>query len=182
MYGIGCTITGTQWPRFYHEDKCHILPRPYQSCTPFESGWILMQKPWFIELVQLMEKQIINFLETYTKTPYVSQVISDLEEVKRIVPKCLRLRNTFFTQASIVTSNGKKDMKIHVDEGDIINAIFHLGKLSSGGSTLYFEMDEKKGILRKKNIQYHFSMAECKLVFTVKYTTVLNHLMEFILL
>ena len=102
-----------------------------------------MKKSWFIDLVNLMERQVLIFLETSTKTPYVSQVLSKLEEVKRIVPKCLRLSNTFFTQVSIVTSNGKKDMKIHVDEGDIINAIFHLGKLSSGGSTLYFKMDEK---------------------------------------
>ena len=42
-------------------------------------------------------------------------------------------------------------MKIHVNEGDIINAIFHRGKLSSGGSTLYFEMDQKTGILRGKH-------------------------------
>ena len=42
-------------------------------------------------------------------------------------------------------------MKVHVDEGDIINAIFHLGKLSSGGPTLYFEMIEKTGILREKH-------------------------------
>ena len=150
MYGIGSTITATQWPRFYHEDKCHILPRPYQSCKPFEPGWVLMQKPWFIDLVQLMEKKIIKFLETCTKTPYVSQVISDLDEVKNIVPNCLRLSETFFTQVSIVTSNGEKDMEIHVDEGDIINAVFHLGKLRSGGSTSYFEMDEKTGMIKEK--------------------------------
>ena len=70
-----------------------------------------MQKPWFIDLVQLMEKQIIKFLETCTKTPYVSQVISDLDEVKNIVPNCLRLSETFFTQVSIVTSMVRKTWK-----------------------------------------------------------------------
>ena len=79
------------------------------------------------------------------------QVHSEFKEVKNIVPKCLRLSNTFFTQVSIVTLNWEKDMKMHVDEGDIINVVFHLGKLSSGGSTLYFEMDEKTGMLRGKH-------------------------------
>ena len=41
-------------------------------------------------------------------------------------------------------------MKLNVNEGDIKNAIFHLGKLSSGGSTLYFAMDKKTGILKGK--------------------------------
>ena len=83
MYGIGSTITATQWPRFYHGNKCYTLPRPYKSCKPYEPGWILMRKSWFIDLVNLMERQVLNFLETSTKTPYVSQVLSKLEEVKK---------------------------------------------------------------------------------------------------
>ena len=41
-------------------------------------------------------------------------------------------------------------MEIHVDEGDIINAVFHLGILRSGGLTSYFEMDEKTGMIKGK--------------------------------
>ena len=181
MYGIGSTITATQWPRFYHGNKCHTLPRLHKSCKPYEPGWILMRKNWFIDLVNLMEPQVLDFLETSTKTPYVSQVLSELEEVKRNVPKYLRLSTTFFTQVSIVTSNGKKDMKIHVNEGDIINDIYHLEELGSDESTLYFEMDGKTGILRGKH-KIPFQHVECKLVFKVKYTIVLNHMMEFVLL
>ena len=69
MYGIGSTITATQWPRFYHGNKCHTLPRPYKSCKPYEPGWILMRKSWFIDLVSLMKQQVLNFLERSTKTP-----------------------------------------------------------------------------------------------------------------
>ena len=72
MYGIGSTITATQWPRFYHGNKCHTLPRPYKSCKSYEPGWILMRKSWFIDLVNLMERQVLIFFEISTKTPYVS--------------------------------------------------------------------------------------------------------------
>ena len=81
----------------------------------------------------------------------ISKVKLELKEVKSIVPKCLRLSNTCFTQLSITTSNGEEDMEIHVDEGDIINAVFHLGTVKSGGSTLYFTTDGKKDNMKLKH-------------------------------
>ena len=144
MYGIGSTITATKWPRFLHDGTCHILPRPYKPCKPCGEGWFLMKSQWFIDLVNLMERYVMLYLEEVEQTFDTRQIISDLKEVKSIVPNCLRISNTFFTQLSITTSDGEEDMEIHVDEGDIINAVFHLGIVKSGGSTLYFKTDGKK--------------------------------------
>jgi len=142
MYGIGSTITATKWPRFFHEGTCHILPRPYKPCKPYGDGWILMKKKWFINLAKVMERYVMIYLESIDETSH-KHVISELKKVKSIVPKSLRLSDTFFTQLSITTSNGENDMEIHIDEGDIINAVFHFGSVKSGGSTLYFENDPK---------------------------------------
>ena len=144
MYGIGSTITATKWPRFLYEGTCHILPRPYKPCKPYGEGWFLMKSQWFIDLVNKMEKYVMFYLETVEETYQTKKIISELKEVKSIVPKCLRLSNTCFTQLSITTSDGEEDMEIHIDEGDIINAVFHLGIVKSGGSTLYFTTNRKE--------------------------------------
>ena len=134
------------------------------------------------KFLHLMEHQVINFLEASEQSSYITQVVSKLMDLKSIVPRCLKLSNIFFTQLSITTSNGEKDMEIHVDKGNIINTAFHFCKLKSGGSTLYFENEEKSGMIRQKHaITIQHGQVQIDL-FSNIYITVLNYLMESILL
>ena len=68
----------------------------------------------------------------------------NLELSKKIIPECLRLGDSFFTHMSVFGTVNKKDgeMPIHFDERDIISCVFHLGKLSHGGSTSFYSGDK----------------------------------------
>ena len=139
MFGLGSTITATHWPRFIHGGIAHILPRPYHKCKPGQHGWIIMQSTWFQKIAKLLEDLVFQYLNTIETTEHTLQAISDLKEIKSIVPECLRIASTIFTQLTITTSNGKTDMETHVDDGDIICSVLHLGDVSNGGSTIYFD-------------------------------------------
>ena len=140
MFGLGSTITATHWPRFLQDGEAHTLPRPYQKCKPHQNGWILMKQKWFQKIANLLEDLVFQYLNTIETTQHTLQVISDLEEIKTIVPSCLRIANTIFTQLTITTSNGKDNMETHVDDGDIICSVVHLGNVKKGGSTMYFDL------------------------------------------
>ena len=62
------------------------------------------------------------------------------ELTKRLIPECLQLGDTFFTHMSVFGTLYKKDgqMPLHFDERDIISCVFHLGTVSKGGATLYY--------------------------------------------
>ena len=59
---------------------------------------------------------------------------------KKIIPECLRLGDTFFTHMSVFSTVSKEDgtMPIHFDKRDIISCVFHLGWVTSGGTTSFY--------------------------------------------
>ena len=162
---------------FFLRGTCHILPCPYKPCKPYGDSWILMKTKWFINLAKVMERYVMIYLESIDEASH-KHVISELTEVKSIVPNSLRLSDTIFTQLSITISNGENDMEIHIDEGDIINAVFHFGIVKSGGSTLYFENYTQNIKLQHQYMIRHFNMVEYKFDSSTIYTTVHNNLME----
>ena len=66
-----------------------------------------------------------------------------MELSKRLIPGCLRLGDTCFTHMSVFVTLNKQDsqMPLHFDERDTISCVFHLGKVSKGGATLYYNGD-----------------------------------------
>ena len=64
-----------------------------------------------------------------------------IQLAKKIISECLRLGDSFFTHMSVFGTVNKEDgeMPIHFDEHDLISCVFHLGKVSKGGSTSYYE-------------------------------------------
>ena len=164
MFGLGSTITATHWPRFLCDGTAHILPRPYRKCKPHNIGWKLMQQYWFRKLTAVLENLVFQYLETIEKTKHTSQVLSDLKEIKSIVPESLRIAKTIFTQLTITTSTGKKNMEAHIDDGDIICAVLHLGDVTNGGSTLYFKGSECAEI-RKETYSVNFEHGRIQIGF-----------------
>ena len=63
-----------------------------------------------------------------------------VELSKKIIPECLRLGDTFFTHMSVFSTISKEDgtMSIHFDKRDNISCVFHLGWVTSGGSTSFY--------------------------------------------
>ena len=60
---------------------------------------------------------------------------------KKIIPECLRLGDTCFTHMTTFGTVGKPDglMPIHFDERDAISCVFHLGHVTKGGATQYYD-------------------------------------------
>ena len=69
-----------------------------------------------------------------------------IELSKRLIPEYLRLGDTCFTHMSVFGTLNKQDgqMPLHFDERDIISCVFHWGKVSIGGATLYYNGDSAK--------------------------------------
>ena len=69
-----------------------------------------------------------------------------IELSKRLIPECLRLGDSCFTHMSVFGTLKKQDgqMPLHFDKRDIISCVFHLGKVSNGGATLYYNGDNPK--------------------------------------
>ena len=63
----------------------------------------------------------MNFLQLIGQSLSRDQVLSELLQVKSIVPDCSKISNSFFTQLSLTTPNGGKDMETHLDESDMTN-------------------------------------------------------------
>ena len=96
------------------------------------------------EFLKQVEVHIIHYLQNICKDKKLAKVtLYQVELARKIKPECLRLEDTFFSHMSIFGTLNKKDgeMPAHFDERDIISCIFHLGKVTDGGSTLYFDGD-----------------------------------------
>ena len=83
-----------------------------------------------------------------------TEVLKAIEDSKGKIPKDLRLGDTFFKHMTVL---GKMEMKQmatknstnrddlialnvnpHMDKGDIVTALFHVGNVSKGGKTIYY--------------------------------------------
>ena len=175
MFGLKSTITATHWPHFLYDGTAHTLPRPYKNCKPHKISWKRMKQHWFQKLSTVLEYLVFQYFSTIEKTQHTLQVLSDLEGIKSIVPDCLRIANTIFTQITIATSNGNNNMETHIDDGDIICAVLHLGDVKKGGSTLYFDKleDSEKG---KETCSVVFEHGRIQICFLIKCTIVYSHL------
>ena len=140
MYMYGSTCTASQFPQFYKDGKHHTLPRPYESSKPGQSGHRLMHTPWFIELVSTIEDAVRFFLEELQPQSSTStKILEELSDVQRLVPKELRISNSIFTHLTVLgdLSDGS-GMQPHLDDNDVITAIFQVGFPTAGGSTNYY--------------------------------------------
>ena len=68
----------------------------------------------------------------------------NIEMVRKLIPECLRLGNSFFTHMTVFGTVNKEDgsMPIHFDERDLISCVFHLGSVQKGGETSYYGGDK----------------------------------------
>ena len=65
----------------------------------------------------------------------------NIQLAKNIIPECLRLGDFFSTHMTVFGTVNKEDgaIPIHFDEYNLRSCVFHLGKVSKGGSTSYYE-------------------------------------------
>ena len=144
LYCFGSTITCTRYPKFFSEGQTHILPRPYQTSKPNNKGHSLIREEWMQSFLKAIESHVLHYLHNLCDDRIQKKLaLLHIELSKRLIPECLRLGDTCFTHMSVFGTLNKQDgqMPLHFDERDIISCVFHLGKVSKGGATLYFDGD-----------------------------------------
>lgn len=139
-YCYGSTKTACKWPIYIKNDKHCILPRPYPKSKPGSTGFKLMMRDWFKEMVIDVEKTVIFFLKNlFPNKDEGKKILKVMKAVRKHVPYELRISGSCFTHMSLI---GKLDMKgdirPHFDEKDVITALIHLGAGVTGGSTQYY--------------------------------------------
>ena len=142
MYCFGSTITCTRFPKFFHDGHSQILPRPYFTSKPNNRGYNIIRTLWMESFIKEVEYHVLHYLHNVCPDNKMKKLtLFRLELSKKIIPECLRLGDSFFTHMSVFGTVNKQDgqMPIHFDERDIISCVFHLGKVSNGGSTSYYE-------------------------------------------
>ena len=149
MYQYGSTVGASQHPFFWNQKTMghSMLPRPVVKSRPGNIGNLIMNNnKWFQDLCQDVELIAIRYLEE--ENSFSSQQIRRHTMIcKRIVPACLRICNTFFTQMVVVGPEGNKEGEIplHLDSGDYINVLVHIGDSSvEGGEIGYHDGMTKK--------------------------------------
>ena len=152
MYCYGSTISCTRYPKFSIDGKQKILPRPYFKSKPSQKGYKIIRSDFMQAFLKHVEQHVIYYLHAVCQDKKLSKItLFQLELSRKIVPECLRLGNTFFTHMTVFGTLNKKDgeMPIHFDERDVISCVFHIGKVSKGGETVYFNGDHPKTPGRK---------------------------------
>ena len=95
-------------------------------------------------VLKAIEGHVLHYLNNLCEDQIQKKLaFFHIELSKRLIPECLRLGDTCFTQMSVFGTLNKQDgqMPLHFDERDIISCVFHLGKVSIGGATLYYNGD-----------------------------------------
>ena len=141
MYCYGSTITCTRFPKFFAEGKPQILPRPYFSSKPTQKGYKIIRSTWMQSLLKEIEHHVLHFLHNIcTDKDLKKLTLLNIELARKIVPDCLRLGNTIFTNMTVFGTISKVDgkMPLHFDERDILSCVFHIGKVTKGGATSYY--------------------------------------------
>ena len=144
LYCFGSTITCTRYPKFFSEGKTQILPRPYQTSKPNNKGYNIIRELWMQSFLKKIEYHVLHYLHNLCEDRIQSKLaLLHIKLSKRLIPECLRLGDTFFTHMSVFGTLNKKDgqMPLNFDERDIISCVFHLGEVSKGGATMYYNGD-----------------------------------------
>ena len=154
MFQYGGTVGPARYPMFSTKDnlkKLHMLPRPVVKSRPGQIGWKIMKTcTWLNDLCKDIEMLVIESL-TAQKTQKSESILKHINYSKAMLPPCLRICNTFFTQMIMVgsshTING--DIPLHLDKDDHITALLSLGSshIEDGGETLYIETSIDVGLL-----------------------------------
>ena len=142
MYCFGSTITCTRYLKFFCEGKTQILPRLYHQCKPNNVGYKIIRSSWMQSFIKEVEHQVLHYLHNICPDKNMKKLtLFNIQLAKKIIPECLRFRDSFFTQMTVFGTVNKEDgeMSIHFDERDLISCVFHLGKVSKCGSTSYYE-------------------------------------------
>jgi len=109
-----------------------------------------MKEPWFVELAQTLDSLVFYYLtEKSRNSEYCRHALSIYHHSKTIIPECLRICGTAFTNVTMVGESKEKDawgqklsneMSAHVDHDDIITAILHVGDIPTWmGRTQYWD-------------------------------------------
>ena len=88
-----------------------------------------------------VETHVLHYLHNFVEDQHLKKLtLFYIELSRKIIPECLRLGDSFFTHMSVFGTLNKNDgqMPLHFDERDLISCVFHLGDVTEGGSTLYF--------------------------------------------
>ena len=156
MHSVGSTCGFTNWPRYeYRPDRYSALPRPYMNSKPGGPSNQFMKEPWFVELAQTLDSLVFYYLtEKSRNSEYCRHALSIYHHSKTIIPECLRICGTAFTNVTMVGESTEKDawgeklsneMSAHVDHDDIITAILHVGDIPTWmGRTQYWDHKPSK--------------------------------------
>ena len=124
-----------------------MLPRPVVKSRPHRLGHRIMTKcVWLRKLVQDIESLTLKHLEL-DKSPTSVIIQKHLEASKKLIPPCLRICDTFFTQMIFLGTHGETEGSIppHLDKDDHITALFSMGSecmIGNQGTTVYIEKNE----------------------------------------
>ena len=62
MYCFGSTITCTQFPKFFHDRRSQILPRPYYTSKPGNQGYNLVRASFMQSFIKEVEHHVLHYL------------------------------------------------------------------------------------------------------------------------
>lgn len=158
FYQFGSTMGSAKYPKFRREiDSCgdkkiyseSMLPRPVVCCRPSNLGWSMQKEPWLIDLVRDLEQYTISYIERHSHCiPHANEFIKQLMQFKHGVDRNLLICNSIFNQMIMIGEmKQNSNINLHVDKDDAISCILHLGKVTSGGSTNYYN-----GLKAGKNV------------------------------
>ena len=147
MYLFGSTIGSARHPLFQLEDgSSHPLPRPFRTCKPKMLEFTFYNSLWFIAFVKDVEMIVLQYIIfEYPNRKKAMKVLQLICLSKKIIPQCLRIKDSFFTQMAMVGRLEKKvdELGVHIDKYDVITALVHFGNVQYGGTTDYFNGNKK---------------------------------------
>ena len=92
MYLYGSTITATQYPKFVHDGKEYILPRPYKNWKPDQAGNTMLSKNDILKyLLRDIEKIVIYFLQHCDDTKKSKLALFHIARSRKHIPESHRL-------------------------------------------------------------------------------------------
>ena len=162
MWHIGSTIGAAQYPKFQRIvgiEKYSMLPRPVTKSRPGEIGHTFMKYSWWLnELVRDISAFTIQYVSTLPeeKRRYLLKILT---QSMKLIPKDLRICNSFFTQLVLVGQMEEEgSMPSHVDGDDYINVVLSIGdNTTKNGETLYYDGCHKKdhgNVIYKMNFMH----------------------------
>ena len=161
MFQYGGTIGPAQYPTYKTDlstDQKHMLPRPVVKSRPGQLGHRIMNKcQWLVAFCKDVEKFTVQHLFQH-RSQSTESVWNHIQASKRLIPPCLRICNTFFTQMIVVGSPSSTTGSIppHLDSNDHVNALVSFGDTEEveGGDTFYIEKDTDGLIKIRRRISF----------------------------